>query len=146
MNAPEDPWLAMLRGWVLRDYRKQKANADRSFERVLDMDIDHYSAKSLRGFAMLQLDRKEEALRWIERVLATSDDYDGEINYLAACLYAQAGETDKAFECMAVSLGKGYANYYNWTVNSDADVNVTPIRADSRFSGLLDKYASIFGR
>ena len=146
MNAPEDPWLAMLRGWVLRDYRKQKANADRSFERVLDMDIDHYSAKSLRGFAMLQLDRKEEALRWIEGVLATSDDYDGEINYLATCLYAQAGEADKAFECMAVSLGKGYANYYNWTVNSDADVNVAPIRADSRFSGLLDKYASIFGR
>ena len=133
MNAPEDPYLAIIRGWVLKDYRNQKKNADMSFERVLDMDFDHDQIKSYRGFALLQLDRKEEADRWIERVLATADDYDGEVNYLAACYYAQAGNKEKALKCMAASLEKGYANYYNWTVNNEADVNVGPLRNEVRF-------------
>lgn len=146
MNAPEDPYLAIIRGWVLKDFRNQKKNADMSFERVLDMDFDHDQIKSYRGFALLQLDRKEEADRWIERVLATADDYDGEVNYLASCYYAQAGNTEKALKCMAASLEKGYANYYNWTVNSEADVNVAPLRNEVRFDSLLKQYASIFGR
>lgn len=32
MNAPEDPYLAVLRGWVLKDFRKQEKNATMSFE------------------------------------------------------------------------------------------------------------------
>ncbi len=146
MNAPENPYLAIIRGWVLKDYRRQKKNADMSFERVLDMDLAHDQIKSYRGFALLQLDRKEEADCWIERVLAITDDYDGEVNYLAACYYAQAGNSDKAFKCMAASLEKGYANYYNWAVNTEADVNVEPIRKDPRFSALLKANGAIFGR
>jgi len=146
MNNLEDPYLAMLRGWALEDFRKQPKNARNSFERVLDMDIDLYSAKSLRGFALLRLGKTDEALTWIRQVLTASDDYDGEVNYLAACLYAQAGDADNALKCMAASLGKGYANYYNWTVASDATVNVAPIRDDTRFKDLLNSHASIFGR
>ena len=44
MNAPENPYLAIIRGWVLKDYRRQKKNADMSFERVLDMDLAPVSA------------------------------------------------------------------------------------------------------
>ncbi len=146
MNAPEDPYLAMLRGWVLADYRKQPANARHSFERVLDMDLPAENANSLQGFALLALDRKDEAIAWAEKALAATPDHDGEINYLAACLYAHAGLTDKALDCMAASLDKGYANYYNWTLNSDATVNVAPIRDLPRFKELLEAHAAIFGR
>lgn len=110
------------------------------------MDIDHDLIQSYRGFALLQLDRETQANNWIERVLATANDYDGEVNYLAACYYAQAGATDKALKCMETSLEKGYANYYNWNFNSDAGVNVEPIRKEARFGELLKKYANIFGR
>ena len=79
-------------------------------------------------------------------MLAIADDYDGEVNYLAACYYARAGNSDKAFKCMAASLEKGYANYYNWAVNTEADVNVEPIRKDPRFSALLKANGAIFGR
>lgn len=146
MNAPSDPYLAMIRGWVLKDYRNQDKNARRSFEQVLDMDIDHDNARSYRGFAMITLDRRQQADAWMERVLANADDHDGEINYLGACFYAQAGDTDKAFRCMENSLAKGYANYYNWTVNSEAGINVAPLRSDPRFDELLKKHSAIFGR
>lgn len=95
MNAPSDPYLAMIRGWVLKDYRNQDKNARRSFEQVLDMNIDHDNARSYRGFAMITLDRRQQADAWMERVLANADDHDGEINYLGACFYAQAATPTK---------------------------------------------------
>lgn len=146
MNEPDMPYIAILRGWVLSDFRKQTANARSSYERVLDMDLDFDNVRSLRGFALLALDRRDQALKWIKDVLDASEDYDGEINYYAACLYSQAGLSDKALDCMAASLDKGYANYCNWTVNSDANVNVAPIRRLPRFKELLDSHAAIFGR
>lgn len=146
MNAPDDPYLAILRGWILADYRKQPANAAHSYERVLDMEFEPDNAKSLLGFALLSLGRKDEAVSWIEKILATSPDHDGEDSYIAACLYSQAGDTDKALDCMNTSLDKGYANYHNWTQNSEANVNVAPIRDLPRFKELLDSHAAIFGR
>lgn len=82
----------------------------------------------------------------MQRVLATANDndYDGEVNYYATCYYAQSGDFDKAFKCMATSLEKGYANYHNWTNNDDARVNVAPLRSDPRFNDLLNKYSILF--
>ena len=144
MNNPEDPYLALLRGWVLADYRKQETNAKRCYERVLDMDLPIDEISSMRGFALLFLDKKEEGDTWMQRVLATAKDYDGEVNYYATCYYAQSGDFDKAFKCMATSLEKGYANYHNWTNNDDARVNVAPLRSDPRFNDLLNKYSILF--
>lgn len=144
MNNPEDAYLGVLRGWVLADYRNQAANAKRCYERVLDMDIPADNVNSFRGFALLALDRKAEGDKWMEQVLADSNDYDGEVNYYGACYYAQSGDIDKAFACMQSALEKGYANYHNWTKADDARVNVAPLRNDPRFTALLDKYSSIF--
>ncbi len=144
MNAPEDAYLALLRGWVLNDYRNQPANAERCYERVLDMDYDFDNVHSLRGFALMRLDRVDEGDRWMERVLETANDYDGEVNYYGACYYAQSGNKDRAFRCMEAALEKGYANYHNWTSNSDAGINVAPIREDARFNALLEKYSRLF--
>ena len=144
MNEPENPYVAILRGWVLGDYRKQTKNAQQAYERVLDMDFDFDNVKSLRGFASLALGREEQAVKWMDRVLETANDFDGEINYYGACLYSQAGSMDKAFACMEASLEKGYANYHNWTLASEANVNCAPLRNDPRFKQLLDKYAHLF--
>ncbi len=144
MTDAASPRISILRGWVLGDYRKQKANAERAYDRVLDMDIDHDNVRSLRGFAMLALDRLPQARQWMERVLAESNDYDGEVNYYGACFYSQCGETDKAFECMENALAKGYANYHDWTLADEANLNCAPLRDDPRFKALLDKHASIF--
>lgn len=144
LTAPEDPRLAILRGWVLADYRNQAANAKRSFERVLDMDYDFDNVRSLRGFALLALDRKDDALKWMDKVLATANDYDGEVNYRAACLYSQAGDLDRAIACMQTSLERGYANLHAWTQASEANLNCAPLRTDPRFRPLLDRFSHLF--
>ena len=144
MVNPEDPELQILRGWVLRDYRNQERNANNAFEMVLDMDYDFDNINSLRGFALLELGRKEEADKWMERVLATANDYDGEVNYLGACYYSQAGLPERALRCMETSLEKGYANYHNWTKASAANLNCAPLRSNPRFDELLQKYSHLF--
>lgn len=144
MNNPEDSYLGLLRGWVLADYRNQSANAKRCYERVLDMDIPADNVNSFHGFADLALGRKAEGDKWMEQVLASSNDFDGEVNYYGACYYAQSDDIDKAFSCMQTALEKGYANYHNWTKADDARVNVAPLRNDTRFKTLLDKYSTLF--
>ena len=146
MTSPETPRIAILRGWVLGDYRKQETNAERAYERVLDMDIDFDNVRSLRGFALLGLGWNPQADQWMERVLETSTDYDGEVNYYGACFYSQTGMIDKAFECMEESLKKGYADYHAWTRADEANLNCAPLRSNPRFKALLDKYAAVFQR
>ncbi|MCM1519856.1 MAG: tetratricopeptide repeat protein [Lachnoclostridium sp.] len=144
MNDPENPELFILRGWMLEKYRNNTKSAQSCFERVLDMDFDFDNVRSLRGFALLYLERQDEAVRWMNRILDTATDYDGMINYYGACLYAWVGNTDKAFKCMNTSLEKGYANFHNWTKADEANLNVAPLRGDKRFTELINKYSIIF--
>ncbi len=144
MSEPEDAAIGLLRGWVLADYRHQEANATACFERVLDMDYDFDNVRSLRGFAMLYLGRDDQAEAWMDRVLDTANDYDGEVNYYGACFYSHCGKMDRAFRCMEASLEKGYADYHDWTEAAEANINVAPMRDDPRFAPLLQRYGHLF--
>ena len=144
MNEPENALAFLLRGWVLSEFHNQPKPAAQAWERMLDMDYDFDDVRSLKGFALLYLDRRDEAEAWMKRVLDTADDYDGEINYYAACLYSQMGLMDRALRHAEASLEKGYANLYAWTVAADANVNCAPLRKDDRFDALLKKYATLF--
>lgn len=144
MNSAEDPLVGILRGWVLDTYRHQRANAERAWEQVTEMDFDFDNVRSLKGFALLSLDRREQADNWMERVLETADDFDGEVSYYAACYYSQTGSLDRAFRYMEASLEKGYADYHNWTMASEANINCAPLRKDARFKTLLDRYSHLF--
>lgn len=144
MNNPEDPALYIVRGWVLEKFRDNAKSGKASYERVLDMDYDFDNIRSLRGFALMALDRADDGRRWINKILSTVEDYDGLVNYYGACFFAWDGNLDKAFACMEKSLEKGYANFHAWTRASDANLNVEPLRNDPRFSALLAKYSRIF--
>lgn len=147
MNDSNAPGLLLMRAWVTEKYLNSPAAARQMLEQVTDMDnfyIDN--VRSLRGFALLKLGEREKALQWIKNILDSADDTDGAVNYHAACLYAQAGESDKALECMERSLEKGYADYHNWMDATDGWVNPGPIRDELRFLNLLNRYNIIFGR
>ena len=45
---------------------------------------------------------------------------------------------------MKKALELGYANYYDWTTNNEARINVAPLRKDERFRQLLHQYLHIF--
>ena len=153
MDNPEDAMSYMLQAWVVNDGLDQPRGAAPIYKRLLDAapaeSVDaagnHATSPStLRGFALLFTGDKEGALRWADDLLRDNNDTDGSINYLAACLYAQAGEADKAIACVDRSLGRGYASLYNWKQNDSGRVNVAPLRGDSRFAKALDSYSYLF--
>lgn len=144
LNDSSDPYLLMLRGWILSTYRNQPDVAKTCYERVIDMDFDFDRVDSFKGFAYLFLGRDTEADRWMDTILEHAEDNDGVVSYYASCYYAQKGAKDLAFRYMEAALKKGYANYYNWAFNKDARINVEPLRSDPRFKKLLETYASLF--
>ena len=80
----------------------------------------------------------------MNNILTTVTDNDGLINYYAACFYCATGDNDRALTCAEASLKAGYANYYDWMYNTDARINVAPLRDDLRFLNLLHRYEGIF--
>ncbi len=153
MDNPEDAMSYMLQAWVVSDGLKQSRDAVPVYKRLLDAVSaekvnaagEHVtSPATLRGFALLFTGDTEGATRWADDLLRDNNDSDGSLNYLAACLYAQAGDADKALACVDRSLGRGYASLYNWKVNSEGRVNVAPLRNDPRFARTLDSYSYLF--
>lgn len=148
MDTPDKPMPYLLQGWVINNGLKQPAKALPLYRRMLDAvpadtDTPAAIAKGLRGFALLFSNKKEEALAWVDSLLAEKDT-DGSRNYLAACLYAQAGDNAKALECASRSMQLGYADVWNWTRNTSARVNVEPIREGNSLLDLMGRYAYIF--
>lgn len=147
LNDGANAYYPLLRAWVLGKYLNKEAAAQQLYRKVADLDnffMDN--PKSYKGFALLALGSTREATRWMENLLTTVQDHDGYINYLGACLYAQAGDNDKALQCAAEAMKLGYANYHQWTQAADGTVNVAPLRDDLKFLNLLHRNDAIFGK
>lgn len=138
-----NPYYFMLRAWLLNDYLRQQTAAKGVYRRVVDLDYPETDVRSLKGFAEMFAGNTAEGDKWMEQILSKPDN-DGVLNYYGACYYAYSGNIDKAFECMEKSLSNGYANVYDWNDNSDARVNVEPLRKDPRFKTLMSKYDYLF--
>lgn len=143
LNDESNPYNFMLRAWILNDYLNQQNAATALYKRIIEMDNYGDGITSFKGFAMLYSGDKTGGDKWIANIL-TNPDNDGMLNYYGACYYANSGDNDKAFDCMRKSLSKGYANYYDWTINSDARINVAPLRSDDRFKSLMAEFNYLF--
>lgn len=147
MNDPEAPKPLLLRAWLAETYLNAPTAARGYLEQVSAMDHFYLdNVRSLKGFALLRLGDKEKALQWIKNILDTADDPDGLADYYATCLYAQAGEPDKALECMERALEKGFADYHAWMDEKDGWLIPGSLRDELRFLNLINRYAIIFGR
>lgn len=144
MNDAEDPYNFMLRAWILDDFMNQENNANSFYARATELDVFNNDVRTLKGFALLHSGKQEKAISWIEGILKSLKETNGLEHYYATCLYAWAGDKDKAFENMELALQNGYANYHQWKNNNDAKINVAPLRDDPRFEILLNKFSIIF--
>lgn len=143
LNDAENPYLFILRAWILDTYMEQKDNAKVFYNRVLDIENNN-NIKSLRGFALLFTGKVDAANAWIEKMLAECKNSDGYEHYLGACFYAWSGNQAKALDCMNIALQNGYAHYHDWTKNTDGRINVEPIRNNPQFKELINRYSIIF--
>lgn len=144
INAPENPVNYIIRAWIMADKLDSKTDASGFLTRCIALEYADDDYRSYLGFALNMMEQNEQAAKWIDNVVASGNDIDGRIHYLAAALYSQLGDTEKAFECMEKSLERGYANLYDWRVYDIANLSVAPLRSDPRFNSLLEKYNYIF--
>ena len=144
IDNPEAPMNYLNRGWVMEDGLKKHSDALAIYRRMAGIDTDATSPRSLHGFALLFSGKKDEAITWADNILKSATDSDGSTNYIAACLYAQAGELQKATECVEAALGKGYSNKYNLTMNNESRVNLAPLRANGTVDKIIASYSYIF--
>lgn len=144
MDNPDNAMNYMLQAWSMLDGQKKEQAAKAVYKRMLDIDSDWSKPASLRGFALLFTGKEDQALKWAEQILRDNRDTDGSVNYTVACLYAQAGETDKAFDCVEAALNKGYSNRLNLTMLDDARVNIASLRKGDRLTKLLSNYSYVF--
>lgn len=86
----------------------------------------------LASGAMIQLGMYRDAVEWAQRALAI-DPEDPIINYNVACSYAQAGEPEKALDCLDKAKKSGMISY-GWLKN---DSDLVALITQPRFQALL---------
>lgn len=144
MDEPNTAMPFLLRARLLQENLREPAAAKALWERMLDLDYPDTALQSLRGFALIKLDRKADAISWMESIMSNVTDVDGSIHYTAACLFSQIGRVERAIDCMERSLELGYSDYYNWTRANDTSVSIAPLRDNPRFKALLQRYDYLF--
>lgn len=144
LSDTENPGLYLLRADVLEKLNQPQAA---TLMRKNAADIDGFTpenVRSLKGFALDALGEKSQAQAWMDNILTTVPDHDGLAHYYGTCFYTARGDNDRALQCAEEALRKGYANYYNWMLNTDSPVNMAPLRDDLRFLNLMERYSGLF--
>jgi len=108
--------------------RRGIANA----QQHLELNSKDARAIYLACGSMIQLGMYQQAMQWSERALAIDPD-DPMINYNVACCYAQAGEPEKALDCLERARGSGILST-GWLKN---DSDLFSLHDLPRFKALL---------
>lgn len=167
VDHPEVMRNYIYRAWVLADGLKQPANAQTLYNRVVSMTADTdngekatsplSAVQSYRGFALLFSGDRQGALDWAKGLYSDYRDTDGYLNFVLACLYAQASVADpsisssekydltaSAIKSLERALQLGYGNLYEITKADTGRVSLAPLRNDSHFNALIARYAHLF--
>ena len=105
-----------------------------SFQRVIELDPDHYLAHASLGGYYRKLGLEELAQKHIGK--AMRNIYDSENEYNRACLDAICGNVDQAIDLLRIALEKKQT-YVEWIIH-DPDLDF--IRDDLRFKQLISNY------
>lgn len=103
----------------------------------LELNRKDARAIYLAAGSMIQLGMYREAIEWSEQALAVAPE-DPMVNYNVACCYAQAGEPDKAMDCLEKARSSGLVSA-GWLKN---DSDLISLHDNERFKALLAELAS----
>lgn len=132
----------MMRGWVNK-YRLRNIDAAKAdFQTLIaggDTDME-----SLRGFALHEMARADEARAWAEQIIKDEPAIGGEAYYYAAALMSDMDDNDKAMQYLETALANGYGNLYEVMINENPYVNLKLVRRHDGFKSLIEKYQTAF--
>jgi TolB-like protein/Flp pilus assembly protein TadD len=136
---PEDYQSVLLQPQLYRslgDRERELDAARRGIKRaraVLELNPDDNRALNMGAFALLRLGKKKEAIKWMESSVEKAPT-DSIVHYNAACLYALAGNSNKAIDCLEnCHLKVGNLNR-EWLMH---DSDLDSIRDHPRFAEIL---------
>lgn len=104
----------------------------------MDLNPDDARAATIRSVALYRVGRKAEGLEWGERAVEI-DPEDAGVRYNVACLFAVAGQGDRAIELLEEAMDAGFGNR-EWL---ERDPDLESIRDDPRFQALLERMGHI---
>lgn len=129
---PDYPYAIMSRGnmYLLKGETELAKN---DFEMVVQKDTIPKEG-SCTMYALRHLDRNDEAIDWMDKMLQSSDEYG--VRYEAACLYSLMGNIEKSLYYLEESLKRGNKSYHHIMTDDDID----NIRNLDAFTRLIEKY------
>ncbi len=104
-------------------------------EAHMELNPDDPRAANMRAVALCRVGRRTEGLLWAERAVAI-DPEDAGVRYNAACLYALAGQPQRAIELLESALRAGFGTP-EW-IRQDPDL--ASLAGDPRFAALIAQH------
>ena len=138
---PKNAEALLLKGWIEKYRQNNAAAANRTFEQVLACGDD---MSSLRGFALHELGRDDEARAWANQIIQDNRIIGGQSYFLASALMSDIGDYEasdkvKSMEYLRSALANGYGNLHEIKVNETPYVNFKLVRRYPDFQTTLDQ-------
>jgi len=133
---PDYPYIFLERGLVLKKMgRLDEARTD--FETAVAKDTMATDGSSTH-YALHELDRDEEALAWMQKII-DEDPSDAGNWYDYACLYGRMNRIEDAMNALEKAFECGYRNFGHLEYDYDMDI----LRELTRYKELVAKYKII---
>lgn len=138
---PKNAEALLLKGWIEKYRQNNAAGAKKTFEQVLACGDD---MSSLRGFALHELGREDEARAWANQIIQDNRIIGGQSYFLASALLSDIGDYEtgdkaKSMEYLRSALANGYGNLHEMKVNETPYVNLKLVRRYPDFQTVLDQ-------
>ena len=100
---------------------------------------------SLRGFALHEIGKDEEARQWARKVIADNPLPGGEAYYYAAALLSDIDPADEqALKYFESALANGFGSKFLAEVSEEYYVNLKLLRRNENFATVLNRYTDNF--
>lgn len=106
---------------------------ERLMEEAAELPYSSADPASLKGFALLALNRPEEAEIWANAIMRHDTAHDGVADYTAACVLARAGKNADALRALATAVARGFSNKYLINADTTPGMSLEPLRGDAEF-------------
>ena len=138
---PTNNEALLLRGWLYKYRMRNAESALADFGMMLNNGSD---MASLKGFALHELGREEEARKWAQDNIMSNSLPGGEAYAVAAALLSDIGDNDQALKYLESALANGYGSLYEVTMSEEPYVNLKLVRRHPDFNITIERYTENF--
>ena len=139
---PDAAEARLLRGWLYKYRLKDATMAAADFQEMLLRNDD--TMHNLRGFAMHELGRDEDARAWAKAIIDKGVMPGGECYYYASALLSDMGDEAQAIDYLRSALANGYGSLFEVKVNEDPYVNLKLVRRAADFNSVVEQNQQAF--